>query len=245
MRTSKPLPVHENGESAKFVDWFSPPIMAASEVWADRGLTRAKPGLSGARSHKNICIFPQSSWRGADRVRPPPVGSRPALKIYFDTVIASAAVMSDLPSDEMAAVEKLLDAFDDGRIDVETSRLAWDEQDKAKGTIKAKLLAARGRLAVLASDTKLLGVNTTYYEGGFMSAPILSGIMDEALHETFLAAGLKERDAQHLMYAALDCCDRFVTTDQDFLRSRRPILEASCKGLLIKRPSELILELNL
>jgi hypothetical protein len=118
------------------------------------------------------------------------------MKVYFDTVIVSATVMSDLPTGEMAAVERLVAAFADGKIDVETSRLTWDEQDGAKETIKSKLLAVRESFPVVPNDTKLLGIDTIYYEGGFMSAPRLTGIMDEALHKTFRAAGLKERDAQ-------------------------------------------------
>jgi hypothetical protein len=48
------------------------------------------------------------------------------------------------------------------------------------------------------------------------------------------------------MYAVLDGCDRFVTTDHHFLkRRRRPILETSCRGLLIRLPSELVSELKL
>jgi hypothetical protein len=167
-----------------------------------------------------------------------------ALKVYLDTVIVSAAVVSDLPAGVMADVEKLVAAFTGGKIDVETSRLTWDEQDKAKGTIKSKLLAARERFPVVPDDTKLLGINTTYYEGGFMSARRLTGIMDEALYETFRAAGLEERDAQHLMYAVHDRCDRFVTTDSHFLKNRRPASEASSKGLLIRQPSELVSELK-
>jgi hypothetical protein len=170
---------------------------------------------------------------------------RPAWKIYFDNDIVSAAVMSDLPPDEMAAIEKLVAAFADGKIDIETSRLAWDEQDGAKETIKSKLFAARGRLPVVPNDTKLLGVNTIYYEGVFRSASLMTGIMDEALHKTFRAVGLEERDAQHLMYAVFDGCDRFVTADHHFLKSRRSTLEAPCRGLLIRRPSELVLELKL
>jgi hypothetical protein len=165
------------------------------------------------------------------------------MKIYFDTVIVSATVMSDLAPGEMAAVERLLAAFADGKIDVETSRLTWDEQDGAKGTIKSKLLATRDRFPVVSNDTKLSGSNRVDFGGVIMSTPGLSGIMDEALHKTFLAAGLKDRDAQHLMYAVLDGCDRFITADNDFLKKpRRPTLEASCRGLLIRRPTELVSE---
>jgi hypothetical protein len=40
-----------------------------------------------------------------------------ALKVYFDNVIVSAAVMLDQAPDEMAAVEKLVAAFAEGKID--------------------------------------------------------------------------------------------------------------------------------
>ena len=44
------------------------------------------------------------------------------------------------------------------------------------------------------------------------------------------------------MYAVHNGCDRFVTTDPDFL-DRRLELEALGKGILTRRPSELAAEL--
>jgi hypothetical protein len=40
------------------------------------------------------------------------------------------------------------------------------------------------------------------------NAPRLTGVVDQALYGTFRAAGLEERDAQHLMLAVHDRCDR-------------------------------------
>jgi hypothetical protein len=54
--------------------------------------------------------------------------------------------------------------------------------------------------------------------------------------------GLQEADARHFMYAVHNGSDRFVTADGDFL-NRRPQLEALGKGMLIRRPSELVAEL--
>jgi hypothetical protein len=44
------------------------------------------------------------------------------------------------------------------------------------------------------------------------------------------------------MYSVRNGCDRFVTTDPDFL-DRLPELEALGEGILIQRPSELAAEL--
>jgi hypothetical protein len=73
--------------------------------------------------------------------------------------------------------------------------------------------------------------------------PIVSEIVDEALFKGLTTAGLKDADARHLMYAARNDCDRFVTTDPHFT-SRRPELEALCQGLKIVTPSDLDAELR-
>jgi hypothetical protein len=46
--------------------------------------------------------------------------------------------------------------------------------------------------------------------------PIITEIIDEGLFKSLTAAGLKDADARHLMYAARDECNRFVTTDPHF-----------------------------
>jgi hypothetical protein len=57
--------------------------------------------------------------------------------------------------------------------------------------------------------------------------------------------GLKDADARHFMYAVQNGCDRFVTNDHHFLKDRRPRLEALGRGMLIRRPSDLVAELGL
>ena|SRR6266849_2968117 len=77
--------------------------------------------------------------------------------------------------------------------------------------------------------------------------PILTEIVDEALFKSLTAAGLKVPDARHLMYAACNGCDRFVTLDlEHFINNgRRTQLEALCPGLKIVTPSELAAELSI
>jgi predicted nucleic acid-binding protein len=72
--------------------------------------------------------------------------------------------------------------------------------------------------------------------------PMVSEYVDANLYEKFKTAGLKDADARHLMYAVHNKCDRFVTTDTDFL-SRRSRLAALCRDTKIVRPSELAAEL--
>jgi hypothetical protein len=64
------------------------------------------------------------------------------------------------------------------------------------------------------------------------------------LFKSLTAAGLKDADARHLMYATGNGCDRFVTTDPHFT-SRLPQLESLCQGLKIVTPSELAAELSI
>jgi len=74
--------------------------------------------------------------------------------------------------------------------------------------------------------------------GTVSATPIISDIIDDALFKSLTAAGLKDADARHLMYAACNGCDRFVTVDPDFT-NRKPQLEALCPDLKIVTPSEL------
>ncbi len=89
------------------------------------------------------------------------------------------------------------------------------------------------------SDSVISKINN----GGFISNPLVTDIIDEQLFARLKAAGLKDADARHLMYAAANGCDRFVTLDPDFLNGRE-VLQAHCQGLRIVRPSELVAELS-
>jgi hypothetical protein len=58
-------------------------------------------------------------------------------------------------------------------------------------------------------------------------------MVDEQLFASLKTAGLKDADARHFMYAVHNGCDRFVTTDPDFL-DRRTQLQALGRGILIQ-----------
>jgi hypothetical protein len=168
-------------------------------------------------------------------------------KVYFDTCIESGRVQTDLPPAEMNAVRALEKADREGKIEIITSRETHREQDKANPAVREQLFQSRGETPVVPKDHSLLGMhNQMDLLGTVSTTPIISDIVDEQLFKRLTFAGLKEADARHLMYAAHNGCDRFVTIDRHFTSSfRRSRLEALCKGLKIVTPSELVAELSL
>jgi hypothetical protein len=175
-----------------------------------------------------------------------PEGTAPAMKAYFDNCIESGRVRADLQQPEMAAVRSLLKASEEGKIEIVTSRESWREQDRTNDTtVRAQLVKSRGGTPVVPNDHKLLGFhNQMGPQGTIAVTPMLTEIIDEGLFKSLTAAGLKDADARHLMYAAHNGCDRFVTTDPHFT-SRRPQLESLCPGLKIVTPSGLASELSI
>jgi predicted nucleic acid-binding protein len=167
------------------------------------------------------------------------------MKAYFDNCIESGRVRADLqPPSEMAAVVSLQKASDEGKMEIVTSRETHREQDRTKDPMRrAQLVESRGATPVVPNDHKLLGIHNQMDRlGTVATTPMITEIIDEELFKGLTAAGLEPSDARHLMYAAGNGCDRFVTTDPDFT-SRRPQLESLCRGLKIVTPSELEAEL--
>lgn len=168
------------------------------------------------------------------------------MKAYLDNCIESGRIRTDLQPGEMAAVQSLLKAREESKIEIVTSRESWREQDRAKDpAVRAQLAEARGETPVVPNDHKLLGFHNQMDRLGTVAvSPIVTEVVDEALFKGLTAAGLKDADARHLMYAARNECDRFVTTDPHFT-SRRSQLEALCQGLKIVTPSDLAAQLSI
>jgi predicted nucleic acid-binding protein len=165
------------------------------------------------------------------------------MEAYLDNCVVSGMVRGDLTDAEMAAIPKLKAAVDNGRLRLVTSRESHREQDRAtEPTVRALLAQARLEYPLVAENEKLLGFNIQDNPGTFIASPMLTEYVDTALYEKFKAAGLQDADARHLMYAVHNECDRFVTTDPDFL-SRRSELAALSRDTKIVRPSELAAQL--
>ncbi len=168
------------------------------------------------------------------------------MRVYLDNVIVSGRVRGDLQPDQMTAVRKLVAADKVGQINFVTSKETQREQDRARDpAVRTKLQADRSNVPLVEKQDRLLGFHFQQDQlGGFVTYPLISDIVDEELFANLRKEGLKEADARHLMYAISNECDRFITTDPDFI-DRREKLKVLCGSLIIQTPSELAAELNL
>jgi predicted nucleic acid-binding protein len=193
----------------------------------------SKTWIAAALTFSSCAVFVRLPHPGAT--------GRISMKVYLDNNIVSAMVRSDLAADEMTAVRKIKSASADGKIEVVTSRETHREQSRTKNE-QLRAALEQDRPPLVKEDHRLLGIRAQFGDGWFANCPILTEVVDESLFSTFKAAGLEDADARHLMYAVHNSCERFVTTDPDFLE-RRPELENSCRGLRIVKPTELAGEL--
>jgi hypothetical protein len=173
-------------------------------------------------------------------------GTAAQLKVYFENTIESGRARPQLPPDELAAVQLLLKAAADGKLEIVTSQETYREQDRVPPDHRPKLVKARADVPLVTENEKLLGFHNQMDRLGTVSTtPILTEYVDTDLFQSLTNEGLEDADARHLMYAVHNGCDRFVTVDKHFLFPRQPRLELLCRGLKIRRPVELANELKL
>ena len=159
--------------------------------------------------------------------------------IYLDNCIVSGDARKDLAPAEQAAVATLRALERNGVIELVTSRLSWHEQGRTRDPlVRAQLEAARDDTKTVAVDTRhLSGSFQSVHGGGFISTPLLTDILDDALYRDARAIGLKDIDARHLVHAHFNRCMWFVTTDPDFTRIAAQLV-SRCGGMRIATPSE-------
>jgi hypothetical protein len=100
-------------------------------------------------------------------------------------------------------------------------------------------------LQPIPKDEKLLGiqyVQTGQY--GFVNIPRLADTQDDALRDELIREGFERLDAEHITQAVCNDCDVFLTRDERTIVKRRPWLEARFPKLKIRRPSELLAEIE-
>jgi predicted nucleic acid-binding protein len=168
------------------------------------------------------------------------------VKVYLDNVIASARIRDDLASPEERKAFKLIQEHDNfGKLEIVTSRESWREQERTRNAeAREELRASRDKTPVVSHDHRLLGFNSVDLGyRGFISSPLITDIVDDAMFHGLQAVGLKNADARHLMYAMCNDCVRFVTTDPDFL-DRRTAIGAAYPSIRIVKPSELLQEMD-
>jgi predicted nucleic acid-binding protein len=168
------------------------------------------------------------------------------LKVYLDNMIVSGLVRRDLRPVEMEATLALVEYERRGAIQIVTSRESWREQQRTKDpNVRDALRRAESDVPVVAYDHEVLGaMYMPDRYGGFISSPAITDIIDQPLFDDLKGFGVDDADARHLMYAARNDCDRFVTLDP-YLLERREQIESRCGKLQIVKPSEFLAKLSL
>ncbi len=169
-----------------------------------------------------------------------------AMRVYYDNNADSGLKTGDFaPAEQMEGLQVIERAHELGLIKRVTSRESWREQERTRDAgKKARLEASRDLVSVVQNDHVLLGFHDSSHRCRTQSAPIISDIVDESLFADLKALGLMDADSKHFMYGFANDCDRFVTTDPDFLERRRE-LAARCPSMPVATPAELATELRI
>jgi predicted nucleic acid-binding protein len=167
----------------------------------------------------------------------------PLLRIYLDNDIASAITRLDLAPIELDAIEWLIAAHHASAVILGTSNHAKREIERAPAQYREGLKRGLTGLAYFEKDHRVLGSFTLNTGRGCITNPIVTDIVDDAMHAELLTTGLKTDDAQHFSNAIHSGCDVLLTRDGPFL-SRREALAKKYSTIRIRKPSELADELK-
>ena len=167
------------------------------------------------------------------------------MRVYFDNCIVSGEIRGDLASaSEQSAVAELRQQELAGHISILTSRESVREQERTKDpVIKRMLIEGTAGYPKVPRDHELMGAQLfPDRNGSFTIHRAFTDIVDPVLFAAFTDLGLNPADARHLMYAEANKCERFITTDPNFLLVREK-LESHCMHTRIRTPSDLVSEL--
>jgi predicted nucleic acid-binding protein len=159
------------------------------------------------------------------------------MKVYLDNNIVSAIAKDDTPK-ESDAIDLLLQAFGNGRVDLVTSELTLMEinayQNKAKRRIVERTYQLLARVPIIRWDD-FIGMHSYGDQRTWITTPMIQNDPDYA---ALLALGLDVVDAQHLFVAIKNACGAFLTCDGPVLYHAAAIKTRF--GLLVQQPSDFV-----
>jgi hypothetical protein len=158
------------------------------------------------------------------------------VKAYLDNNIVSAIAKDDTAG-ESDALDRLLAAYDRGKIDLVTSEVTLEE---------IKLYAGPGRKLVertflllekvpVVRWDELLGIHSHGDSRTWFNSPL---IQNDPLYDALLKLCLEVLDARHVFVSAKQGCGIFLTCDGGVL-ARAGRIRQLC-GAVVQRPSALV-----
>jgi hypothetical protein len=152
---------------------------------------------------------------------------------YLDNNIVSAIAKDDERA-ESNALDRLLEAKDEGKVRLVTSELTLREIKGYHGRMRPQLVRTfrlLEKVEIVRWD-KLVGMHSYGDHRTWITTPLIDNEPD---YSALLALGLKTVDAQHVFVAAKQACDAFLTWDGGILHRAGDIEKQF--GVLVQKPS--------
>jgi len=162
---------------------------------------------------------------------------QPTPKVYLASNIVSAIAKDDTPT-ESEALNRLLQAWDDKKVDLVTSEVMMWEISAHQDELKRRLVERTYRRLAKAQIVRwyeLAGMHSYGDQHTWISTPI---IQNDPAYEALLALGLEVVDAQHVFVAVKQDCNVVLTCDRG-IRDRAVAIKDRFE-LIVQKPSEFV-----
>jgi predicted nucleic acid-binding protein len=162
--------------------------------------------------------------------------TKATMKVYLDNNIVSAIAKDDHPV-ESGALDRLLEAKDEGKVHLVTSEVTLGEIKAYRGPKRPpveRTFRLLQKVSIIRWD-QLLGINSYGDARSWINAPMIQNDPD---FSALLALGVDTVDAQHVFVAAKHACGAFLTCDRGILQSAPAI--GKLFGLVVQKPSDFV-----
>jgi hypothetical protein len=158
------------------------------------------------------------------------------VKVYLDNNIVSAIAKVDTPS-ESSAIERLLKARDQARVELVTSEVTREEIQRYHESVRPPVDDIYQRLAKvpIVRWDELVGMNSYSDALTCVNTPMIENDPD---YGKLLALGVKMIDARHIFVAVKNACDAVLTCDRGVLHRAAGIEKIF--GLVVQKPSDFV-----
>ena len=158
------------------------------------------------------------------------------MKAYLDNNVVSAIAKDDTAA-ESDALDRLLAARDDGKVELVTSELTLDEIKRYAGPARKqgeRIFRLLEKVPVVPWD-ELLGMHSYGSSQTWITSPM---IQNDTLYDSLLKLGVKTIDARHVFVSAKQACGAFLTCDGGVI-ARAEDIRKLC-GVAVQKPSVLV-----
>jgi hypothetical protein len=158
------------------------------------------------------------------------------MKAYLDNNIVSAIAKDDYVA-ESDALDRLLEAKDQGKVQLVTSELTLREIKAYQGAsrpVVERTFRLLEKVPTIRWD-ELVGMHSYGDQRTWITSPMIQNDPD---YSALLALGLETVDAQHIFVAAKHACHAFLTCDGGILH-RAPDVKKRF-GIIVQTPSDFV-----